>query len=111
MDGVSDLLHCHIFDTREVLDGKPPLTLNPVYDEVSDILQVDFVYSVPPTKFMKTISESIEVGIDNAGKIVSLLFFKAKNTIAKPLSEEERENLAKKSEACAKELENWSCSI
>ena len=43
IDGISRTLQCHMFDVREVIDGKLPLTLNPIYYEDLDTLKIYFV--------------------------------------------------------------------
>ncbi|RIA86378.1 hypothetical protein C1645_878709 [Glomus cerebriforme] len=68
-----------------VFNKNPP---NPVYNEDSDILKVNLVYSILPTKFVKTEMEDIEVGTDDVGNIICLLFHNASNRIAEELSPE-----------------------
>ena len=69
--------------------------VHPFYYEDSDILKINLVNFTPPMiTFKKTDVENIEVGIDDAGKIVCILFYNADNGILKSLSEEEREKRA-----------------
>jgi uncharacterized protein YuzE len=109
IERVSRALQCHMFDVREVVDGKPPLTLNPIYYRDSDTLIIYFVDLVPSTSTLrngsvKTDIEDIEVERDNTGRIVCILFHNAKRRISKPISEEEREKLARICEEEAKEF-------
>ncbi|GBC37195.1 hypothetical protein RhiirA1_420164 [Rhizophagus irregularis] len=46
-------LQCHMFDVREIIDGKPPLTLNPIYYEDSDTLKIYFVDYMSPTSTLQ----------------------------------------------------------
>ncbi|CAB4444630.1 unnamed protein product [Rhizophagus irregularis] len=56
-----DTLQCHMFDVREIIDGKPldgklPLTLNPIYlfyYEDSDTLKIYFVDYMSPTSILQ----------------------------------------------------------
>ena len=91
IDGVTKSLQCHMFDIREVIDGKPPLTLNPIYCEDSDTLKIYFVDDIPSTSTLqnnsvKTEIEDIKVKRDNTGRIICILFCNAKTRIAKPIS-------------------------
>ncbi|RIA86826.1 hypothetical protein C1645_855495, partial [Glomus cerebriforme] len=77
----------HVFNVQ----GKPRFTINPIYDKDSDILKINLVNFTPSMiKFEKTEVEDIEVEVDNAGKIVGLLFYNASNRLLKNLSDEER---------------------
>jgi uncharacterized protein YuzE len=109
-------LRCHMFDVREVIDGKPPFTLNPIYDEDLDTLEIYFVdYTFTQSTLrnnpMKTDIEDIEVELGNTGQIIRILFRNAKERIAKPISEEERKELARICEEKAKEISKMSCEI
>jgi len=104
--GVSTSLQCHMFDTRETIDGKPPLTINSIYYEDSDILKIYFV-DQPPTNTlqdMETDIEDIKVERNNTDRITCISFHNAEKRMAKPISEEERENLARICEEEAKEI-------
>ncbi|CAG8740402.1 7739_t:CDS:1, partial [Funneliformis mosseae] len=69
---VSKLLHASF------VQGNPHFVINHIYHEDSNILRFNFVKSTPiMVNFKKTEVEDIEVGIDNAGKLVSLLFYNA----------------------------------
>ncbi|RIA88520.1 hypothetical protein C1645_826256 [Glomus cerebriforme] len=114
IDGISKLISCHMFDVQEFIDEKPPLVPKSVYYEDLDILQVYFIdhnYISCTTKFQKTDTEDIEVEVDDMGNIVSILFNNADKKITKPISEDEREYLAKICEEEAKELTKWSNAI
>jgi uncharacterized protein YuzE len=109
IERVSRALQCHMFDVREVVDRKPPLTLSPIYNRDSDTLKIYFVDHVLSTStlrngFVKTDIEDIEVERDNTGRIICILFRNAKRRISKPISEEEREKLARICKEEAKEL-------
>jgi hypothetical protein len=77
---------------NELFNENPP---NTVYNEDSGTLKVNLIHSTLPTKFQKTKIEDIEIGKDNVGKIVYLLFHNASNRIAEELSLEEREFMKK----------------
>lgn len=94
IDDVSSLLHW-------------PFTLNPVYNEISDTLNVNLVYPIPSMKCKKTEIDCTEIGIDDTGKIVCLSISNARDNIEKPLSDEERNILAKKSEEYREKLAKW----
>ncbi|RGB22258.1 hypothetical protein C1646_68261 [Rhizophagus diaphanus] len=113
IDGISKILQCHMFDLREELDGKPPLTLNSIYYRNSDTLKVYFIDFIPSasTVCKKTDIEDIEIEVDGTGRIFCILFRNANKRIAKPITEEERKILALKCEEETKELEKWSNSI
>jgi len=98
---------------REEIDGKPPLTLNSTYYRDSDTLKVYFIDFIPSasTVCKKTDIEDIEIEVDGTGRIVCILFRNADKRIAKPITEEERKNLALKCEEKTKELLKWSNSI
>src|SRR5581483_2049976 len=73
IDGVTKSLQCHMFDIREVIDGKPPLTLNLIYCEDSDTLKIYFVDDMPSTSTLRNNSveteiEDIKVERDNTGR-------------------------------------------
>ncbi|RIA84900.1 hypothetical protein C1645_741982 [Glomus cerebriforme] len=108
VEGISRVLSCHTFDLSELFNENPP---NPVYNEVSDILKVNLVYSTLPTRFQKTEMKDIEVGIDDVGNIICLLFHNANNRIAEELSPEERKKHEKKLKEESERLNNWSKSI
>ena len=113
IDGISKILQCHMFDVREEVDGKPPLTLNPIYYGDSDTLKIYFVDFIPFASIVckKTDIEDIEIEVDGTGRIVCILFRNANKRIAKPITEEERKILALKCEEEAEELEKWSYNI
>jgi uncharacterized protein YuzE len=113
IDGVSSALQCHMFDSREVIDGKPPLTLTPIYYEESDTLKIYFVDHMPPISALReeTDIEDIKVERDNMGRIICILFCNADMRIATPISEEEREKLARISEEKANEFAKWQDEI
>lgn len=113
---VSRTLQCHMFDSRETIDGKLPLTLNRIYYEDLDTLKVYFtdhilLASTLPNGSVKTDIEDIEVERDNTGRIVCILFRNAKKKIAKPISEEEREKLARICEEEAEEFDKKQYEI
>jgi uncharacterized protein YuzE len=113
IDEISKILQCHTFDVREEVDGKPPLTLNSIYYRDSDTLKVCFIDFIPPasTVCKKTDIEDIEMEVDGTGRMVCILFRNASERIAKPITEEERKNLALKYEEETKKLLKWSDSI
>ncbi|CAB5200656.1 unnamed protein product [Rhizophagus irregularis] len=91
----SNLLRCHLFDTSEMIDNKPPLSLYPICYEDRDELEILFIGSKPSfITFEKTEDIDIEVGMDDENKIVTLLFHNASSRLAKTLPEKEREKLA-----------------
>jgi uncharacterized protein YuzE len=91
---VSKLLH-----EFSVQKGRPRFTFNTIYHEDSDTLRFNFVNFTPPMiEFKKTEDEDVEVGMDNAGKVVSLLFHNASNRLLKTLSEEERAERKKRAD-------------
>lgn len=95
-----------MFNTRETIDGKPPLTINSIYYEDSDILKIYFV-DQPPTNTlqdMETDIEDIKVKWDNTDRITCISFHNAEKRMAKPIFEEERENLVRICEEEAKEI-------
>jgi hypothetical protein len=102
-----------MFDVREEVDRKPHLTLNPIYYGDSNTLKFYFVDFIPSASTLckKTDIEDIEVEVDGTVRIVCILFRNASERIAKPITEEERKNLALKCEEETKELEKWSNSI
>ncbi|GES85699.1 hypothetical protein GLOIN_2v1731410 [Rhizophagus clarus] len=62
----------------------------------SDILKISFVNYTPiAIELEKTKAEDIKVGVDNGGKVVSLLFYNSSNRVLKTLSKEERINRKK----------------
>lgn len=68
-------LSCHLYDTQIEIDNKPPLVIYPIYHKFRDELRVYFHGSIPPTiKFEKSEEEGVEVEMDDANKIVALLF-------------------------------------
>ncbi|PKY57791.1 hypothetical protein RhiirA4_429247 [Rhizophagus irregularis] len=68
-------LSCHLYDTQIEIDNKPPLVIYPIYHKFCDELRVYFHGSIPPTiKFEKSEEEGVGVGMDDANKIVALLF-------------------------------------
>lgn len=98
---VSKLLH--VFSVK----GKPHFIINPIYYEDSDILKIRFSNFTPHVIIKKTEVEDIEVGVDNAGKIVSLLFYNASNRVLKTLSEEERVNRKKRGDEIQKSIQKF----
>ncbi|GBB88557.1 hypothetical protein RclHR1_01510008 [Rhizophagus clarus] len=93
---ISDLFHKNMFTVDGVLNAK---FLNSIYYDETDTLKINFINVNPlPTKIQKTDIDGVEIEMDTAGKITGLLFHDARNKIAKPLTEEEREVLAKKAE-------------
>ncbi|GBB85248.1 hypothetical protein RclHR1_11800004 [Rhizophagus clarus] len=88
---ISNLLH--VFGPQ----GMPCFTIDPIYYKDLDILKINFVNFTPPViKFKKTDEKDIEIGVDDAEKVVNILFYNASNRILKTLSEEERINRKKK---------------
>ncbi|GBC09793.1 hypothetical protein RclHR1_09100006 [Rhizophagus clarus] len=72
-----------MFDMREVIDGKLPLTLNPIYYEDSDTLEIYFIEHAELfcnvfVNNMKTDIEDIEVEQDNLGRNTCIVFHNAK---------------------------------
>ncbi|CAG8445526.1 15021_t:CDS:2, partial [Funneliformis caledonium] len=104
----SELLRCHFFDTQDTINNKPPLLFIPVCYKDCDELKVYLVDSISSITLQKTEGEDLEVGLDNEGKIVVLLFHKASSRLAKTLSEEERRKLAEKSRLRSLEIAKWS---
>lgn len=105
----SELLCCHLFDTSETIDNKPPLSLYPICYEDCDDLEVLLVGSKPSSiTFEKTEDKDIEVGINDEKKIVTLLFHNASSRLAKTLPENEREKLAEKAKLRSLEIAKWS---
>ncbi|CAG8505158.1 8411_t:CDS:2 [Funneliformis mosseae] len=104
----SELLRCHFFDTQDTINNKPPLLFIPVCYKDCDELKVYLVDSISSITLQKTEEEDLEVGLDNEGKIVVLLFHKASSRLAKTLSEEERRKLAEKSRLRSLEIAKWS---
>jgi uncharacterized protein YuzE len=85
--------------SKLLLVEKPNFIINPSYNEDSDILKINFFNFTPPViKFKKTEMKNIELGMDDDGKVVSLLFYKASKKILETLSEEELVNHEKKLE-------------
>src|SRR6266498_2922386 len=77
LDEISELFHSNMFTADGILDVK---FLNPIYYEDSDTLKINFINVNPlPTKIQKTEIDDIEVEIDSAEKIRSLLFHNAGN--------------------------------
>ncbi|CAI2165701.1 5199_t:CDS:1 [Funneliformis geosporum] len=91
--GASNVLHVSF------IQGNPRFVMNHMYHEDSDILEINLVNYTPRiVEFKKTEVEDVEIGMDNDGKLVSLLFYNASNRVLETLSEDEREeraNLAK----------------
>ncbi|GBC04964.1 hypothetical protein RclHR1_05980002 [Rhizophagus clarus] len=78
------------------MQGKPHFIIDPIYFEDSDILKISFVNYTPiAIELEKTKAEDIKVGVDNGGKVVSLLFYNSSNRVLKTLSKEERINRKK----------------
>jgi hypothetical protein len=97
-----------MFDVRKIINGKPPLTLNPIYYKDSGTLKIYFI-GQPPTTTLQNNSvvtdiKDIKVERDNTGRIICILFCNAEKRIAKPKFEEEREKLARISEKKAEEF-------
>lgn len=90
---ISELFHDNIFTVDGVLNVK---FLNPIYNEETDTLKINFINVNPlPTTIEKTEVDDVEIEMDTAGKINSLIFRNAKNKIARHVTEEESEILAK----------------
>ena len=68
-------LSCHIYDTQIEIDNKPPLDLYPIFNKFHDELRVYFHGSISPKiTFEKSEEEGVEVAMDDAKKIIALLF-------------------------------------
>ncbi|GET04109.1 hypothetical protein GLOIN_2v1486734 [Rhizophagus clarus] len=112
----SNLLCCHLFDSREIIDNKPPLNLYSIYCKDHDELRVYFTDTILFTRQkieMKdnvlleitsstTTLQKIEIKgddvlleMDDDKKIVALWFCSASDRIANKLSKEDREKLIK----------------
>ena len=71
----SENLSCHLYDTQIEIDNKPPLVLYPIYHKVRDELKIYFHGSISPTiTFEKSEEEGVEVAMNDAKKIIALLF-------------------------------------
>ncbi|RGB37270.1 hypothetical protein C1646_757133 [Rhizophagus diaphanus] len=96
LDIISSLFHSNMFTVDGLLNAK---FIKPIYDEDSDTLKINFVNINPlPTKIQKTTINDIEVEMDTAKKLITILFYNASKSIAKPLSEEEINFFAEKVE-------------
>lgn len=104
----SELLCCHLFDTSEIIDNKPPLSFYPICYEDCNELEVLLVDStLPSITFKETEDENIKVGINDKEEIVKLLFRNASRRLAKTLPEEEREKLAEEAKLRSLEISEW----
>jgi hypothetical protein len=75
---VTNLIHA-----RSV-QGERYFVISTSYYEESDILKISFVNYTPPViKLKRTAMKDIEMEVDNAEKIVSLLFYNVSNRIFK----------------------------
>lgn len=103
----SELLCCHLFETSETIDNKPPLSFYPICYKDRDEVEVFLVGSnSSPITFEKTEDKDFEVGMNDEKKIVTLLFHNASGRLAKTLPEEERKKLAKEARLSALEFQN-----
>lgn len=106
--GVSKLLCCHPFDSSEILDNKPPLSLYPIYYKECDELKVFLIDSeVPSITFQKTEEKDCEVRLNDKGNIVLLLFHNASSRLAEMLPEKEREILAEEERLISLEIAKY----
>ncbi|CAB4437641.1 unnamed protein product [Rhizophagus irregularis] len=104
----SKLLCCHLFDTSEMIDNKPPLSLYPICYEDRDELEILLIGSKPSfITFKKTEDKDFEVGMNDENKIVTLLFHNVSSRLAKTLPEKEREKLAEEARLRSLEDAKW----
>ncbi|CAI2191248.1 13436_t:CDS:2 [Funneliformis geosporum] len=75
--GASNVLHVSF------IQENPRFMINHMYHEDSDILEINL---------------DVEIGMDNDGKLVSLLFYNASNRVLETLSEDKREEYANMAE-------------
>ncbi|CAI2197962.1 6915_t:CDS:1, partial [Funneliformis geosporum] len=100
--GASNVLHVSF------VQGNPRFVINHMYHEDSDILEINLVnYTPRMVEFKKTEVEDVEIGMDNDGKLVSLLFYKASNRVLETLSEDEREERANMAEELSKRYREY----
>ncbi|CAB4445076.1 unnamed protein product [Rhizophagus irregularis] len=113
----SNLLCCHLFDIREIVDNKPPLNLYSIYCKDHDELRVYFTDTILSTRqkiemkdndLLEIISstttlqkikiegDDILLEMDDDKKIVALWFCNANDRIENKFSKEDREKLIKK---------------
>ncbi|PKK70315.1 hypothetical protein RhiirC2_850017 [Rhizophagus irregularis] len=99
IDGILRTLLYHLFDVREVIEGKLPLTLNLIYYEDSDTLKIYFVDPISFTNILrnnsvKTDIEGIEVerdrNVNKTSLILNAKFHGKENNKAYNLKLEER---------------------
>ncbi|GBC04126.1 hypothetical protein RclHR1_05520014 [Rhizophagus clarus] len=85
------LLCCHLFETSETIDNKPPLSFYPICYEVL------LVSSKPSlVTFKETEDKVSEVGINDKNEIVTLLFYNASGRLMKCYQRMREKNLQKK---------------
>mmetsp|Transcript_18215 Transcript_18215/g.39207 ORF Transcript_18215/g.39207 Transcript_18215/m.39207 type:complete len:183 (+) Transcript_18215:148-696(+) len=83
IDAASTVLPpCHFLDTAEAVYGKPQFSVKQQYDALRDEFTIFFVTSVQPASLKDTDDPNIVVGLDPAGKIVSITVKAAARNIA-----------------------------
>ncbi|RGB44237.1 hypothetical protein C1646_660888 [Rhizophagus diaphanus] len=113
----TNLLCCHLFDIREIVDNKPPLNLYSIYCKDHDELRVYFTDTILSTRqkiemkdndLLEIISstttlqkikiegDDILLKMDDDKKIFALWFCNANDRIENKLSKEDKEKLIKK---------------
>ncbi|GLI63426.1 hypothetical protein VaNZ11_006314 [Volvox africanus] len=92
IQGASKRLHCHFWDTSEMVDDKPSWTLTRLYDARGDQLVVYLTTSTPglddmDTKLLATDDPRISVLTDVHGSWQGVVVYEATKAIAQPTFE------------------------